>query len=40
MFSLIILGIMKEDCDIKTGEMVSFLPLKNTSVTIAIKLFY
>ena len=29
-----VLGLLKQDYDIKTSEMLSFLPLKNNSVTI------
>ena len=33
VFSLIVFVTLKWDCDIKTSEILSFLPLKNNSVT-------
>ena len=36
-FSLIFLGIAKEDCVIKTREMSSFLPLINHSVATGLR---
>ena len=36
MFSLIALGTLKQDCDIKTTEILSFHPLKSNSVTLGI----
>ena len=35
-FNLTVLGTVKEDCDIKTSEMLSFLPLMNDSATVGI----
>ena len=35
-FSLILLATLKLDCEIKTSEILSFLPLKNNSVTIGL----
>ena len=35
-FNLTVLGTVKEDCDIKTSEMLSFRPLMNDSATIGI----
>ena len=29
-----VLGLLKQDYDIKTSEILTFLPLKNNSVTI------
>ena len=36
VFSLIVLGTLKYDCDIKREEILSALPLKNNSVTIVL----
>ena len=33
-FSLVVLDTLKWDCEIKTNKILSFLPLKNNSVTI------
>ena len=35
-FSIIVLGTLKQDWDVKTSEMLSFLPLKNNSVTTGL----
>ena len=35
-FSLIISGTSKQNCDVKTSKMLSFLPVKTNSVTIGL----
>ena len=35
-FSLTSFGILKYDCEVKTSEMLSFLPVINSSVTIEL----
>ena len=39
-FSLIIFGIAKKNCSVKTREMFNFLPLINDSVTIGSQLMF
>ena len=34
IYSLVVLGTLKQDCEVKTSEILIFLPLKNNSVTI------
>ena len=38
-FSLIVLSTLKQDCEINTIEILSFLPFKNNSVTIGLNFF-
>ena len=35
-FSLIVLSTLKQDCEIKTKEILNFLQLKSNSVTIGL----
>ena len=40
VFSLIVLHTLKQDFEIKTNEIMSFLPLKKNSVTLGLTFLF